>query len=248
MIINFCGLPRSGKTLNAVERVISALRSRRVVCTDIAGFDDPKCIEVIKNVTGLSDHEFYVYLKFLGQKKVGKEIVNEARIFWTFNVYSAVQYDSMVANGEIPLQDLNLWELAYTDKYKTERIHRRYICPPNSLIVLDEVHKTFNCYDSRDANDRACADWASTHGHDGYDVLLITQDISKVNKQIRTLAEMTYYFKKINFLGNLVKSGYLKYTYDGCEHDGKPICNPSKHKYDQHYMSCYMSTSNRAVK
>lgn len=86
---------------------------------------------------------------------------------------------------------------------------------PGSMVVLDEIHKIFNARDWQSENNRACADWASTHRHYGIDLYLITQRIEKIDSQVRTLVEWTYRYRKLNFLGSLFQRGYIRTTYLG---------------------------------
>ena len=55
MIIGFAGTPGSGKTYEAVKKILDNLRMGRVVYTNIDGIFDPECQEMIKVVCGLSD-------------------------------------------------------------------------------------------------------------------------------------------------------------------------------------------------
>lgn len=114
------------------------------------------------------------------------------------------------------------------------------IAKPGSLIVLDEMHKHFNARNWQSKDNGALADWASTHRHHGYDVIAITQDMEKLEKQFRTLIEWTYVYRKVNFLGSLVSKKYLVYTYSGCDHDGKPLATNCR-TYDPRIFHIYKS-------
>lgn len=129
----------------------------------------------------------------------------------------------------------------------TEFESERLICEKGSLIVIDEVHKWFNCRDWQTEKNRKFADWASTHRHDGYDVLLVTQDLEKVDKQLRSLVEWTYVYRKINFLGSLVKNSYICYAYSGDDTSGKPLANAKKF-YDKRVFACYQSHTSKDIK
>ena len=114
------------------------------------------------------------------------------------------------------------------------------IAKPGSMIVLDEMHKHFNARNWQSKDNGALADWASTHRHHGYDVIAITQDMEKLEKQFRTLIEWTYVYRKVNFLGSLVNKKYLVYTYSGCDHDGKPLATNCR-TYDPRIFRIYKS-------
>ncbi len=54
MIVGYVGTPGSGKTYEAVKFVLDQLMTGRVVYSNITGFDDLHCRELIKSVCGLS--------------------------------------------------------------------------------------------------------------------------------------------------------------------------------------------------
>ena len=55
MIIGFAGTPGSGKSYEAVKKILDNLQMGRVVYTNIDGMFSPECLEAIKGVCGLSD-------------------------------------------------------------------------------------------------------------------------------------------------------------------------------------------------
>lgn len=223
MIVFFVGTPGSGKTYEAVKKIIDNLRLGRVVCTNIDGMDQPKQQEYIKALLDLDDYTFSQLFRFLSPAEVTS--------FWKTKEVKTTRYLPNDETEVVTKQEL--------------------ICPSGSLIVLDEVHKYFNC---RSWNDKAkgevniqMADWASTHRHQGYDLVLITQDIEKVEKQVRSLTEWCYFFRKVNFLGSKVQKKYLCYAYSGDDHRGKPL-SKSARTYQQKYFPCYQSYSNADAK
>lgn len=145
-----------------------------------------------------------------------------------------------------PDKVVRFWETE-TDNEGTEFERQRLICEKGSLIVLDEVHKYFNCRDWQTDKNKKFADWASTHRHDFYDVILITQDLEKVDKQIRSLVEWTYVYRKINFLGSMVQNNYICYAYSGDDTSGKPIASQKKF-YDKKVFACYKSHTSKDMK
>ncbi len=145
-----------------------------------------------------------------------------------------------------PDKVVRFWETEKVNagtEFETERL----ICEKGSMVVLDEVHKCFNCRDWQTEKNRKFADWASTHRHDGYDVLLVTQDLEKVDKQLRSLVEWTYVDRKVNVLGSLVKHSYICYAYSGDDTSGKPLGN-SKKFYDKRVFPCYQSHTSKDIK
>ena len=116
-----------------------------------------------------------------------------------------------------------------------------------SLIVIDEIHKRFNCRDWSDTKNRQFADWCSTHRHHGFDLIMLTQDIEKVEKQTRTLIEWTNYYKKINFVGSMISNKYLVFNYDGYEVNGQSLGKQVK-SYNKRVFQCYKSHASKDVK
>lgn len=196
MIIVFEGTPGSGKTYDAVRKLIQNLRIGRQVYTNIDGLDQDEAKEAIKAVADIGDDQLKFRLHYLRPEQV-KE-------FWRH-------------------------------------------CPEGSLIIIDEAHKYFNTRDWSSATNRECADWASTHRHAGNDVVFITQDIEKIDKHLRTLVEWTYRYRKINFIGSLIKNSYLVYSYVG-DGDGKPITRPSSRAYEKKIFACYSSYITKDMK
>ncbi len=111
---------------------------------------------------------------------------------------------------------------------------------PGSLVVIDEAHKLFNNRDWNKQSNRDFTNWCSTHRHQGFDLILITQNMEKIDSHARTLLEWTYRFKKINFLGSLVSNSYICFTYSGDEASGQPLSKNTR-RYNQRVFKCYQS-------
>mgnify|MGYP001602310389 FL=1 len=196
MIICFEGTPGSGKSYEAVKKIIDNLMLGRVVYTNIDGIDDPLCREHIKSFSGLTDYEL------------------ETRLIHLSN-FDALEF------------------------YK--------IVPNKSLVVLDEVHKLYNNRNwQKDINVRF-ADWSSTHRKSGNDVILVTQNLEKVDAQVRGLVEWTYRFKKLNMLGRLFRNGYKRQSYTEDDTSGKPM-DVKFFKYNSRIYPCYKSYTNDDIK
>lgn len=189
MILCYQGSPGSGKTYDAVNRVIENLKRGRVVYTNIDGLDDSLNREVIKVLTNIDDFELSKRLVYLSSDQIF--------CFWKH-----------VKSG--------------------------------SMIVIDEIHKWFNSRDWQSAKNREFADWASTHRHQGYDVIMVTQNINKVDSQVRSVVEFTYEYRKLNMFGSLVNNRYICYAYMGGEATGKPMGKNTK-SYDKKIFSAYKS-------
>ncbi|MGD9686357.1 MAG: zonular occludens toxin domain-containing protein [Desulfobacter sp.] len=214
MIAFFVGTPGSGKSYEAVQKIVDNLRLGRVVCTNIDGMEVEAHQRYLQEITGLSDYQFKNQFIFLTPENVVK--------FW----------ESYTVTDDL-------------DGTPVETV--RYICPKGALIIIDEAHKHFNSRDWQNVQNRKLADWASTHRHDGYDVIFITQDIEKVDKQVRTLTEWTYFYRKVNFLGGAVQKKYLCYSYSGDDHRGTPIAKNVR-TYNPRIFGAYKSYSTADAK
>jgi len=196
MIIGFTGTPGSGKTYEAVEKILDNLVKNRVVYTNIDGIFDPECQEMIKSYLGLSDLALFRLLKPLE--------LDQIENFW---------------------------------------MH----VEPHALIVLDEIHKWFSNRDWQAEKNKQFGYWASTHRHNGFDLVLITQNIERVDAAVRSLLEWNYVYRKVNFLGSAVKRSYLCYSYGGEDTNGKPLAT-TKRTYRPAIFRCYKSYVSKDIK
>lgn len=108
-----------------------------------------------------------------------------------------------------------------------------------SLVVIDEVQKYFNAKKWSSQQNQDFAAWADEHRHDGYDLIMMTPRISKVDSGVRATCELRYLYRKVNMFGSLVKKSYLVYTFNG--DDTKPMTRPHKFVYDPEIFLCYKS-------
>ncbi len=189
MITGFVGVPGSGKSYEAVKKVLETIKLGRKVYTNIEGLEKPECKIAIQGYCNVTDYQLEVCLNHLDE--------NQAREFW---------------------------------------LH----CEPGSLILIDEVHKLFSNRNWASEENKGFTEWASTHRHEGFDVVLITQSLEKIDKHARSLIEYTFLFSKVNFLGSLVSKTYICYIYHGDEHIGKPM-SKNKRTYDVDIFPCYNS-------
>lgn len=197
MIICYEGTPGSGKSYDAVKKIIDNLVRGRKVYTNIDGMGDSAKREYIVKVTGLDDLTVSLNLKY---------------------------WDRM--DPCIP----HFWDFI----------------EEGSLIVLDEAQNYFSNRDWQSEKNKGFCKWASTHRHFGFDVVLITQDIERIDAAVRALVEWTYRYRKVNFFGAAVKNKYIVYAYAG-ESSGKYL---SKHirTYDHRIFFCYESYVSKDIK
>ncbi|WP_321531746.1 zonular occludens toxin domain-containing protein [uncultured Desulfuromonas sp.] len=187
MIIIHEGVPGSGKTYDAIRKIIDALRAGRNVYTNIDGVDLPDCREYISGFLDVSRDLLQTRLVHLTDDQV--------RCFW-------------------------------------EHV------PEGSLIVVDEAQLYFNSRDFQKDENRKFGDWASTHRHHGYDLILVTQRAARIDTSVRSLAEFRYRYRKLNVFGGLMKKTYLVYTF--CGEDTKHM-RLERRTYDSKIFPSYNS-------
>lgn len=175
MIIAFVGTPGSGKSYDAVVKIIANLKQGRKVYTNVDGLDDPIHQEMIRNHCGLDEIQWVGLLNF-------------------------------IKDDDLP----RFWETA----------------EPGSLIVLDELQRVFRNRDWNTQKNVDFANWASTHRHHGYDLILLTQFLDSIEKGVRELVEWTYRYRKINVFGQAFQKltgSYMKAAYSGSDVSREPI-------------------------
>lgn len=108
------------------------------------------------------------------------------------------------------------------------------------LFVIDEAHMVLPRQCHKDI-----LYYYSMHGHHGVDILLLTQNLRKVNKDVRDMVETTYYCVKNTHLGT--DKTYTKKVFLGAE-TKNPISQEER-TYDKNYFGFYQShtASNSAV-
>lgn len=109
---------------------------------------------------------------------------------------------------------------------------------PGDLVIIDEAQNFFNSRDWQTKTNRAFGKWASEHRHMGVDLILITQNVERIESSVRSLIEFTYRYKKLNMFGNLIKKKYVRFCYYGPTLDqiGQKTCS-----YDPKIFKCYKS-------
>lgn len=188
MIVIHEGNPGSGKSYDAVRKIIDALKSGRTVFTNIDGLEKPRCREVIAHLCGITRYALETQLIHLASKQCAR--------FWD-------------------------------------------IAPAGSFVVIDECHKFWSSRASTTGQNKDMCEWAAEHRHSGYDVLLITQRSTKIDVELRSIADFRYFYRKINVFGSLVQKKYLVFTYLGDEK--KSAFKPERRTYDLAVFAAYNS-------
>lgn len=189
MIIGFAGTPGSGKTYEAVRKILNNIVMNRVVYTNIEGIFDQECKEMIKSYLNLSDLALYRLLRPIEPDQIEE--------FW---------------------------------------MHVELGC----LIVIDEIQKYFSSREWQTEKNKQFASWASTHRHFGFDLVMITQNVERIDTAVRNLLEWTYVYRKVNFFGGAVQKKYLCYSYGGDDTKTKPLARNIR-TYESAIFLCYKS-------
>lgn len=123
------------------------------------------------------------------------------------------------------------------DDYITDWRNENNLGP---LFVIDEAHMVLPRQCKKDI-----LYFYSMHGHHGVDILLLTQNLRKVNADIRDMVEVTYMCIKNTHLGT--DKTYTKKQFLGV--DTKNPVDVSNREYDKNYFGSYQShtASNSAV-
>lgn len=116
----------------------------------------------------------------------------------------------------------------------------------NAVICIDEVHTLFNSRDYQSDSNRAFTYYGTYHRHENSNVLLITHDIEKVDKQIRDLVGITYVFEQVMFFGSKGKSKYNRHMYRGVDTIGKAV-HREMFSIDMCVINSYMTTKSGDV-
>ncbi|MCG9703283.1 assembly protein [Vibrio natriegens] len=100
------------------------------------------------------------------------------------------------------------------------------------LYVVDEAHMVLP---NRNL-DTSILEFYSLHGHYGIDIILLTQDLRKIHRDIKAMIEMTYYCAKNTAFGS--DKTYTKKVRIGATTE---VVNEEQRKYKAAYFPAYQS-------
>ncbi|GAB1086091.1 MAG: hypothetical protein SStaTSB_41030 [Shewanella algae] len=100
------------------------------------------------------------------------------------------------------------------------------------LYVIDEAHMVLP---NRNL-DSAILEFYSLHGHYGLDIILLTQNLRKVHRDIKDMIELTYYCAKNTAFGS--DKTYTKKVRIGATTE---VINEEQRKYNSSYFPAYQS-------
>ncbi|MCX6159723.1 MAG: hypothetical protein NTV87_00095 [Ignavibacteriae bacterium] len=145
------------------------------------------------------------------------------------------------------LSDLQFKEKFEFIKPEKSRQFYRYV-DKGSLIVIDEAHKYFNVRKWADKENNDFFEWASTHRHFGFELLLITIKLSRIDTSVRELAEWTVRYKKTNYFGKrFFQKKYTEKWFSQDDTGSKPLKTNIK-TYDERLWKCYQSYVAKDIK
>lgn len=100
------------------------------------------------------------------------------------------------------------------------------------LYVIDEAHMVL----PRNANDPKILEFYSLHGHYGIDIILVTQNLRKIHRDIKDMIEMTFYCAKNTAMGS--DKTYTKKVKLAASNE---TVNEEQRTYKSVYFSFYQS-------
>lgn len=169
MIRLFCGRPRNGKSLHATQEIYWYLiHGKNVICN----------YEIDTSV--LPD-------RLRRKGKLGHFIyVPDSQ--WT---------DTSVIHAPVQSMSYSYLGGLYGFAQNFHRFDGDRMIEGQTLLVFDECHNLWNPRTWNRKDRLLWADFFRQHGHYGYDVLLITQDDTAIDKQIRGVIEMKYEHRNV---------------------------------------------------
>lgn len=209
MIVLYAGTPGSGKTYDAVQKLLEQFS--------------------LRDEMGLPRRHVYSNIDGHGDSAIRANIAKKC-----------------------------LYDISVLDKYfhylsPSVLIHDDWFLSieEGSIVAIDETQKQYNYRDkSTERNRRFCL-WCDEHRHQGIDIIFMTHDVSKIDPQLKSLLEWTYFYRKMDFFGNLLSiffgKRYLRFVFNGDETKGEPF-NKFVLKYEKSVFLCYRSYVAEGIK
>lgn len=102
------------------------------------------------------------------------------------------------------------------------------------LFVVDEAHMSVG----RDCK-TPIKEYYSLHGHYGHDIILVSQDPQKINKDIKNMVEISWRCVKMSAFGK--DDRYSKKTYHGVPSRNADFIHEEERGYDEQFFPFYKS-------
>jgi zona occludens toxin len=102
------------------------------------------------------------------------------------------------------------------------------------LFIIDEAHFVFGEGCTPDIKK-----FLAMHGHYGFDILLLTQDVSQLDRVVRKMPDIAIRTVKLNIVGN--DKQYKRKVYSSCTFRNSDFIEESTRDYDPAYFGFYSS-------
>jgi zona occludens toxin len=120
-----------------------------------------------------------------------EEMFQNEKNFWTGKKVNLLKKFYYCSNSLLDVRFLVKFAFKYHEPYKENQ----------TLIVIDEAQTIFNCRDYANPDRKLWNKFMQQHRHLGFEILLITQDITSIDKQIRNIVEYEIKHRKVNNFG-----------------------------------------------
>ena len=109
-----------------------------------------------------------------------------------------------------------------------------------SVIVIDEAHEHLDSREWDRDGRKNVNTWIKMSRHNGHDLIFLTQDVEELDKRIRSLVDWTYYFQKMDYVGDLLTGVCEVKLYKKADLKKKPFKTFSR-RYNKKLFECYKS-------
>jgi hypothetical protein len=138
------------------------------------------------------------------------------------------------------------------EKYYKElsKIYRRSVSeilayiptlPKHCAIILDEAQNFIPATDYKEDKNVRFFEYATTHGHQGHDLILATQHEDNVDVKVRRIANLLVYMYRREIIGWFFRNSVSEKHYAGCSAGNPELLNKYTSRYDKRVFGLYRS-------
>jgi len=120
--------------------------------------------------------------------------------------------------------------------------------PAHTAVVIDEIQNFIPATDYRDPKNVKFFEYATTHGHQGHDLVFATQHEDNVDVKVRRIANLLVYMYRREILGSFFSNSVTEKHYAGCSTGNPELLNKYAVKYDVRVFGLYKSYVNDGIK
>lgn len=193
-VIHVSGRLGAGKTMYAVQNIYNALLAGKEVHTNIR-FVDFWSYRVIKT---LPVRNFIRFMK---------------SYFLDYRVFERMEM--------LKIQDLYFYHKSLRDFIACDGVEKESI-ESSRLMVWDEIHLELNSRDWKSEN-KAVIRFFTLSRKMGFDVILISQLQSSIDKQIRELSDLSFEIKNLNRFIKFLNFGMLVKRWQNASHKSQGV-------------------------